>query len=368
MDYPAGVRPSGENIEIRWQYKGRRYSETIAKKPNKTNIAYAARIRQQRINDAKHGVSTTSRSNPGFQAMAQDFLNTAKIAPSTRESYKNLLELYWSPLAASGVADITYDLVWQIDNSIKWSSAKTRKNAITVLRGVFRLAKRRGFITSNPAAELEQDKHQKPEIQPFTAAEKETILSSLTGQALVYFTLAFETGARTGELLGLTWADYDGDTLLINKSIVRGQLKESTKTSKSRRVLLTERAKKALKSTPSRFKGGYIFVIEKVNGGPYVNSVGQPFKDADNFNRAFKAALNDNGIPVRRAYNCRHTYASLGLTAGAKPGFLASQLGHSLEMFFTRYAKYMESDNDVSEVGKLNKMGIEMGMKSDAKA
>ena len=295
--------------------------------------------------------------------MAQDYLNTAKIADSTRESYKNLLGQHWSPLASSPVADITFDLIWQIDTSIEWTSGKTRKNSITALRQVFKLAKRRGFIDSNPASELEQERHQKIPIQPFSADEKETILANLHGQPLIYFTLAFETGCRTSELLGLTWADYDGETLFVSKGIVRGKLKDTTKTDTSRHVYLTERAKKILKSAPSKFKGGHIFVIETVNGGPHVNSIGQSFKDADNFNRAFRKVLIDKNIPIRRGYNCRHTYASLGLTRGVKPGFLASQLGHSMEMFFGRYATYIESASDAIEVGKLNETGTETGIK-----
>ena len=124
-----------------------------------------------------------------------------------------------------------------------------------------RLAKKNGYAESNPAKELEQEKHQKPPIDPFTSYEKETILSQLDGQALVYFTLAFETGARTSELLALTWNDYDGKRLAINKSMVRREVKLSTKTNMAREVLLTQRSKAILRECPTRFKGGPILRI-----------------------------------------------------------------------------------------------------------
>jgi integrase len=44
-------------------------------------------------------------------------------------------------------------------------------------------------------------------------------------------------------------------------------------------------------------------------------------------------------IRYRRPYNMRHTYATIGLMSGARPAFLAGQLGHSLRVFFDVYAK-----------------------------
>lgn len=365
MDYPTGVRPSrtGQSIEIRWRYKGQDYSETITKKPNQTNIRYAASVRKQRIDALKSGTYSNDHTNPLFGPLSQEYLDTAKLRPSTRKSYKELLNNYWQPLFGYPVNDITYNYLWQLDTGIKWPGAKTRNNAVTALRQVFKLAKRRGLCQSNPAADLEYEKHQKPEIDPYTATEKELILSNLKGQALSYFTLAFETGARTGELLALTWGDFTGHSIKINKSIVLREQEEKTKTAKGREVLLTERAIRALKSMPRPIKGGHIFTIEPFLGGIETKNIGQPHKDARWLNKRFKAAIEDSGVRYRRAYNCRHSYASLGLMAGAKPGFLANQLGHSLEMFFNRYAKWMESENDVEELRKLNQIGDKVGEK-----
>ncbi len=344
-DWPAGVRPRGDSIQIRYQYKGREYNETLDKRPNKTNIAYAAKIRQQRLDDLRLGRIDEEWENPSFGILAQQYLDTAKVTRSTRDCYRHALNKYWMPkLAKLPIRSITYKDLWQLDSRLKWPSAKTRKNAIVPLRQVFRLAKKHGYAESNPAKELEQEKHQKPPIDPFTRYEKESILAQLDGQAFIYFTLAFETGARTSELLALTWDDYDGKRLAINKSMVRREVKLSTKTNMAREVLLTERAKGILRECPTRFKGGPIFT----------HSLGGPCLDADGFNRSWRQALSDAGIRYRRGYNCRHTYASLGLTAGAKPGFLCQQLGHTLEMFFNTYAKYIKSEDDELELAKID--------------
>lgn len=344
MDYPTGVRPHGNHIEISYQYKGKRYFETLAKKPNNTNLAYAAKLRQQRIDRLRLGLATHEQNAPTFFELANDYLNNLEAAHSTVLSYRHALNKYWLPaLASIPVNAITFRDLKQVDNKINWSSGRTRKNCIVPLRQVFAQAVDDLLIEYNPAANFRNTKHQKPPLNPFTPQEKAAILSALTGQPKVFFTLAFETGARTGELLCLTWADYQQESLTINKSIVRRRIKHSTKTNKARTVLLTQAAQKALNHHPTRFKKDFIFL----------NTQGGPHLDADMFNRAWKEALKTAGVEHRIAYNCRHTYASLALTAGVNPAFIANQLGHGLEMTLNIYGKYINTENDKLELAKL---------------
>jgi integrase len=67
----------------------------------------------------------------------------------------------------------------------------------------------------------------------------------------------------------------------------------------------------------------------------------------------WSSALKKLGIRYRRPYNMRHTYATVGLMNGVKPGFMAAQLGHSLRMFFTVYAKWISGADDDREMEKL---------------
>lgn len=69
-------------------------------------------------------------------------------------------------------------------------------------------------------------------------------------------------------------------------------------------------------------------------------------------NRVWKIALQTANIEYRIAYNCRHTYASLALTAGVNPAFIANQLGHGLEMTLNIYGKYLNSESDKLELAK----------------
>ena len=344
MDYPTGVRPRGNHIRISFQYQGRRYYEKIEKKPNATNIAYAARLRQQRLDRIRLGLDIEQQKAPTFFEMANNYLEGLDLAYSTTMSYRNALNRFWIPaLAKIPITAIQFRDLKRLDNKIKWASGKTRKNALIPLRQVFALAVDELYIDHNPAINFRNTKHQKPAINPFTSQEKTTILNYLTGQTKVFFTLAFETGARTSELLGLTWSDYKGDCLSITKSIVRRRLKPTTKTNRVREVLLTQAARQALNGHTTRFKRQHIFL----------NSEDGPCLDADHFNREWKVALLATGIEYRIAYNCRHMYASLALTAGVNPAFIANQLGHGLDMTLNIYGKYINSDNDKKELAKI---------------
>ena len=53
------------------------------------------------------------------------------------------------------------------------------------------------------------------------------------------------------------------------------------------------------------------------------------------------------GIPHRKSYESRHTYACWALSAGANPNFIAAQMGHtSAQMVYSVYGKWMTDNND----------------------
>lgn len=67
--------------------------------------------------------------------------------------------------------------------------------------------------------------------------------------------------------------------------------------------------------------------------------------------------LNELGIRRRSPYNCRHTYATMRAMSGLNPAFIAQQLGHSVQMLLSTYARWLNSSSDWSELEKL-KIGI----------
>ena len=76
---------------------------------------------------------------------------------------------------------------------------------------------------------------------------------------------------------------------------------------------------------------------------------------AEALNKKLREAHAKIGVRHRSGpYPWRHTYASIGLTCGADPAWLADQLGHSLQMFYNTYSKWIKSEErDQRELAKL---------------
>ena len=60
----------------------------------------------------------------------------------------------------------------------------------------------------------------------------------------------------------------------------------------------------------------------------FTSTLGSPL-DASNVWKKFRAVLRDNGLPIVRLHDLRHTAASLMLAQGVAPRTIMEVLGHS---------------------------------------
>jgi len=378
---PTGIRPKQNGIDIRWSYKGKPYSSFENNKAwNPTNVQWAIRLRKQYILDTKERVTADyiSRDNPTFKQVAEDFISVKatgnskhrKFAHRVLITHKQSLKKYWYPqLANRRIKEITVGDVQMADGAYEWEH---RLNQHIIVRqslyNVFKYAMNNGYnvslLSENPTKSLYPiTKPKRPEINPFTVEEKNRILAEIAkegAQAYLFYLLHFECGLRTGELLGLEHSDFQDHKLLVRRSIVDGEIKglktEHTGIT-SREVELSTRAIKAFKKYPRDIEG-YMW-----RNGKGTRQLSVTY---NNSNR-WRAALQRANVPYRRPYNCRHTYASIGLTAGMSSEWLANQLGHSVVTFHKHYAKLIPSHLDTEFRSKIedfekNVSGINLGI------
>jgi integrase len=79
----------------------------------------------------------------------------------------------------------------------------------------------------------------------------------------------------------------------------------------------------------------------------------------------FHPTLAALGLRKRDAYQTRHTYASLALSGGVPPAYIASQLGHkNTAMLFQHYGKYIAEAAGTADRDRLEQ--IMMGGKKPA--
>ena len=125
-------------------------------------------------------------------------------------------------------------------------SDKTIQYFYTIINTALKRAILWGYISNNPNSFIEKPKVRKKEIQCYSPDEVKELLDALQNECLKYQSiiyLALDSGARRGEIVGLTWDDIDFDrkTLKINKSVQYtkelGIFEKSTKTQTSDRTI-----------------------------------------------------------------------------------------------------------------------------------
>lgn len=293
------------------------------------------------------------RANPPtFGRYSADWLDGQDhLAKATWEAYRQILNAYWLPaLHAKPIDRITGTDLTNTAASIPWQSAKTRNNAVSVVRRVFDAAYRDGWTQSDQSVRLRFAKAQKPEPDPLTLDEVDAVLTWMKDRPVwsAYFELAFFSGLRTSELIALEWSDIDWrrGCMTVQRARVRRETK-TTKTSTVRNVELSSRAIAALTRQKARtfLAGGLVFLHP---------DTGQQINDDKPPRLVWTAALKACGIRHRDAYQTRHTFATMALMARANPAWIARQLGHAnMGMLLTRYSKWMDGADMGAELGKL---------------
>ena len=198
----------------------------------------------------------------------------------------------------------------------------SRYGIVQALRQALEAAVRWGHMTQNPAKLAGPNPQPKAEeIHPFTQAEIDLVAEELGpkyGPAVVF---ASETGMRPSEWLAIEWRDVDrkAGVVLVERTCAYGVTKAYGKTARSRRrVPLSSRALGALDATPRRLDVRLVFPGHR--GGVI---------DLKHFRRGqWKPALESAGIPPRRIYDMRHSYATWMLDAGFQTFELSRWDGH----------------------------------------
>ena len=191
-----------------------------------------------------------------------------------------------------------------------------------------------GFVS--PTATLKPLKIRKTDVEPFTLDEVQLILKTVRADYRDYFVVRFFTGMRTGECHGLKWkyVDFENRLILIRETFVLGE-DEYTKTDGSQREI---RMNQVVFEAMQRQHAATGKLSEYV----FCNRLGKPLDNKNFTDRVWSPLLRHLGLKSRRAYQMRHTAATLWLASGEAPEWIARQLGHSsTEMLFRVYSRYV---------------------------
>lgn len=282
------------------------------------------------------------------------------LRPNTQSNYENVIDKHINPkigkykLKSMGPAKLQ-QLVDSLPNSRDKPLAKhTVHIIISVLRTAFKKAVYPYELIKNDpmryveAPRMENNNLGNKKIKIVTIEQYQEILNFfLPGSpARLPFIIAFHTGLRRGEVLGLTWADvsFSDKTVSINKQLieVRGQgiqLAPLKSPSSYRTISIDDTLIKALKKIKvqqsedklrhGRFYFDSNFITRKENGEPYTpNSIKHLVAEIKN-----KRNIDFN------FHILRHTHATMLLEDGVPPKTVQERLGHSnISMTLNTYA------------------------------
>jgi integrase len=216
-----------------------------------------------------------------------------------------------------------------------------RYGAHRALRQVLASAVRWRWVEHNVALDVGNPHHPRKEFSPFANWAEVDALAAELGPFGPLAIFCVGTGVRPEEAFAADWDDVDLESgvFTVRRAFAKGRMKSYAKTARSRRrVPLRGRVAAAMVQLPSR--DGIVF---PASGGGRVG--------IDNFrSREWTPAQQAAGLPHRRIYDMRHTFATWSLAAGMSIFTLARRMGTSVQMIDATYGHLARDADDQDRV------------------
>jgi integrase len=291
-----------------------------------------------------------------FSEYLKAWYNTKlNITPRTLHDYKYVMAQYVertigklklteiTPLVLQGV------ITKLIDQGL---GPRTIEYAHTVLHQAFAKAIKLGFLVRNPTEDVELPAKVARQFTILSPEQMVTLLTSEKGRRLFpVWLLMLDTGLRPGEALALKWKDLDGDTLHLQRTLVREPngsyrvVEQRAKTKASlRAVTVSHSALEVLKEHRQRQAQQILAHGPNYERNDFIFAASRgEFLDPNNVRNRFKAALRRAGLPANvRLYDTRHSHATALLNEGVNLAWVSARLGHSsTQVTEAVYAKVM---------------------------
>lgn len=379
VELPTGVTlrklVSGTRIQIAFAYRGEQCRELLPPTPiTKGSLQYAGNLRAEIRRKVADGSfvygdyfpdsSRAKEVEPDRELMEtllerqlktyRRQVENSQMSPSTFDGYAKAIASArmkrWHGVRVNEVTPTDLrDWISSMD-----CTSKFIRNLMIPLRSVLEDALNDGLITFNPFERIalgklirQTAKASDYVIAPYTAAERDTLLAACREDERPMVAFWFETGLRPGELQALDWSsiDFERRVCKVTQNQVAGVIKAPKTAAGRREVDLSQAAIEALQAARVNRceSGGDRCESGRIWKNP---STREPWTtDAQLRKTLWQPLCRRAGIEYRNPYQVRHTYASMLLTSGHNPWYVAAQLGHEdVEMVFRTYGKLIPDD------------------------
>lgn len=242
------------------------------------------------------------------------FIEFLKMKDGNR-SYFNKIA-HWNKLN-SVFKDFDIDRITRLDvkSYLVSMPIKSRSKGIykSALLEIFELAIDDGIIKTNPAVNIRLRSDHKKEIDYFRKEEVKILLDNAEGIMLAYLMIAFYTGMRPEEILGLQIGDFTDKHISIKRVRTCGRIDHP----KTRNSIRTVPYPSFIMDSVKAIQNDSIFLFGDID-------------DTVRLRYQWWKLLKKCGFEKRRMYSTRHTFATIMLQDRiVSLNELAGLLGHS---------------------------------------
>lgn len=225
-------------------------------------------------------------------------------------------------------------------------SRATQVNILQIMRTVWNDAvEEHRWMLFDPFRGLKKHlpRKKKKTVEVFRFSEWQAVMAAMEPFYRPVARLMNLTGLMASEVAALRPESIREGYLHIERSVVRGVESAELKTQfRERRIRITGAIGAILEEAVAASKGERLFTMAD----------GRVFTAEKFQRRVWKQALEKAGVPYRKPYTTRHTFAAWSLTVGIDPNRLVHLMGHaSKQMIFEVYGRYTEGlEEDREEI------------------
>jgi integrase len=269
-----------------------------------------------------------------------------RYKPSAARGYEQALRLRVLPeLGRLRIAAITRNDLQDLADRLVASGIKasTVRNTFLPVRAIYGRAVKRGEVALNPTLGLDLPAVRGTRERIASPVEAAALLVALPEAERALWATALYAGLRAGELQALAWDDVD-----LNACLIRVERGWDPKVGP---IEPKSRAGKRRVPIPGVLRG-LLLEHRLRQGNPtglvFGRSTVRPFNPRTAAERAQRAWRAADLAPIG-LHECRHTYASLMIAAGANAKALTTFMGHaSVTVTYDRYGHLMPGSRDES--------------------
>lgn len=285
-------------------------------------------------------------------------IKETKLRGSTMESYTRLARLYIQPHSHLGgllLKDISAAKIQALYSLLQSQEVGKRTIEIvhTILYGCLQHARRLGLVSQNWAELVEVPRPETHEMRVWSEDQVSSFLAAYPDQ--VFYRVAFATGMRRGELIGLKWQDLDwrSGRIKVDRQVYEpaggGFRFQEPKTKRGRRsIRLGSGLIEALRSQFNK-----VLPLARAIAGDrwkendliFPSAAGTP-RNGYEVTKQFKRLARQAGLTEIRFHDIRHTAASIMLLHGEPAVRVAAVLGQSVAVLLDTYAHYIPDNQE----------------------